>query len=262
MLIMGILSWIVSSDWRKNKAEEYYRQSKQSTIVQERLILLEKANTIYKSQENSFRLAQTYAEIGQTDRAMKVLMKLDSIQSKNFLGEILIKKGDYQEAKNVFLSQNKPDIKTLMGLIEAEMKLGNYEEAKKHSEDLLRQDNSSEALCKTISLILSNETKEAFNYFKKAKNCQNEYLKKFFQEHQENQNPDYLKLKGAAFHYQVGYLELALQEILALQKENPYYRDAFILGYQIYKATQNQAETQKQKEKVLNLDPLYEFEKA
>lgn len=258
LTLITLISWVLLTEIRRELADKYRFESGSSQ--HQKILSLEKANFLFSSQENAIALAQAYAERGETERSIKILKKWKTLPGYNELGKLFLKQGEYLKAAAAFESANllSENQTSLQGWLEAEMKRNESSRAKLLVERLTLSFPKSENYCLAAFFYLGTEPEKAFDFYNRAQKCESvSELNNFFKKHTVNQNQQFLRLEGASLHYHLEYFQLALAEVLALQKENNHYRDAFVLGRDIYSRLGDDSQSRDQKKRIEELDPLY-----
>lgn len=242
--------------WADSKASNYIKVSRETTVIQEKILALEKSLTLRGKPDNILPLANLYISIGKNDFAEKIMVGRGEVDILNKLGSLYLSENKVKEAENTFTKakNKKSNSDSLKGLILVELKKGDRGVAENYLNQLSDLDPTSSS-CYGAFVNL-NDFNKAKNSFTKAKQCNLYDLDKYFATYKETQNPLYLRLQAINLYYSSNYLGLAEKDILALLKEKDNYRDAHIMASKIYDKMGDQAKANEHKQKAKELDPL------
>ncbi len=253
-LMIVLIGYLI---WSYKKADYYAKVSHETSNRQTKILDLEKSITLWPKASNIIALSDLYIASGRNDLAEQIMVGRGDPQILNKLGNLYLSENQAEKAEKAFVKANNKKINSdsLKGLVLTQLKKGDRGEAEKYLGQLANLDQSS-ANCYASFMYLNNFD-NAKKYFTKAKSCNLYGLDKYFATFNSAQNPFYLKLEASNLYYQNNYLQLALKDVLALEKEKENYRDAHILASKIYERLGNQTLANEQIQKVETLDPAY-----
>ena len=241
--------------WASGRADYYADVSRETNDKQAKILALEKSVELYPKPDNIITLADLYVSIGRDDLAEKIMVGRGEVQILNKLGNLYLDENKAQEAEDVFTkAKNKnlnPD--SLKGLVLSQLQKGDRGEAENYLSQLSALDSDS-SNCYAAFVYLNN-FKKAENAFGKVKGCNIFGIDKYFAKRKDTQSPLYVKLEAANFYYEHNYLQLALSDTLALEREKDNYRDAYILSSKIYEKMGDQSKASEQGKKAAEIDP-------
>ncbi len=251
--------------WANQRADYYADVSRETNDKQTEILALEKSVELYPKPDNIISLADLYVSIGRDDLAEKIMVGRPvlmsflrgrgEVQILNRLGNLYLDENKTQDAENVFTKAKNKDLNpdSLKGLVLSQLQKGDRGEAENYLSQLSALDSDS-SNCYAAFVYLNN-FKKAENAFGKVKDCNIFGIDKYFAKRKDTQSPLYLKLEAANFYYEHNYLQLALNDTLALEREKDNYRDAYILGSKIYEKIGDQSKASEQGKKAVEIDP-------
>ncbi len=251
--------------WANQRADYYADVSRETNDKQTEILALEKSVELYPKPDNIISLADLYVSIGRDDLAEKIMVGRPvlmsflrgrgEVQILNRLGNLYLDENKTQDAENVFTKAKNKDLNpdSLKGLVLSQLQKGDRGEAENYLSQLSALDSDS-SNCYAAFVYLNN-FKKAENAFGKVKGCNIFGIDKYFAKRKDTQSPLYLKLEAANFYYEHNYLQLALNDTLALEREKDNYRDAYILGSKIYEKIGDQSKASEQGKKAVEIDP-------
>ncbi len=243
--------------WSYKKADYYAKVSRETNDRQIKTEDLEKSIELWPKESNIITLADLYIASGRSDLAEQIMVGRGETDILNKLGDLYLSENQSEKAEKAFVKANnkKVNSESLKGLVLTQLKKGNRGGAENYLEQLYNIDQDSASCYASFTYL--NNFDIAKKYFTKAKACNLFDLNKYFSRYNSSQNPFYLRLEASNIYFQNNYLQLALKDILALEKEKENYRDAYILGFKIYEKLGDKAKENRQKLKVIQIDPAY-----